>query len=485
MDANPYKRRYERERSARREFESIVERRTRELFDINQQLQATLDEDPYKRRFERERAARRELEGIVERRTRELFDANEQLQSTLENLEKIVEERTHELRNALVQAEAANKAKSSFLANMSHEIRTPMNGILGMLSLLIETELKEEQKHFTQVMYDSGEALLTIINDILDYSKLEAGKLDIFPSDVDLTSIARGTLDLLEARAISRGLQMNLQVDPAVEGVFIGDGGRIRQILTNLVGNSIKFTLFGSVSISISIEGRDQEDRHLVQFSVRDTGIGIPEEKHHLIFQDFSQVDASTTRKFEGTGLGLAICKLLVDRMGGSIGFDSEPERGSTFWFVLPLPKSAVQPVAPSVAKTNDHIPDERSIESRTILLAEDNRVNQQVAKSMLERLGHRVDIAANGLIALEMLEKESYDAVFMDVQMPEMDGIEATKRIRQRDDDRGRVPIIAMTANAMTGDREHYLEIGMDYYVSKPFSTGDIRDVLKEVFSA
>ena len=361
-----------------------------------------------------------------------------------------------------------------------------MNGVLGMLSLLMYTDLDEEQKHFTQVMHDSGEALLTIINDVLDYSKLEAGKLDVFPSDINLHSIAKGIIDLLGTRAVSRSIEMHCHIDETLDGTFVGDGGRIRQILTNLIGNSIKFTLFGSIRLSVMDGGLNQAGDHLIRFEVRDTGIGIPKEKHDLIFQDFAQVDDSTTRGFEGTGLGLAICKLLVDRMNGVIGFESQEGSGSTFWFVLPLHKSAADIAEPADASPAQEttLANAPPADTRTVLLAEDNLVNQQVAKNVLERLGHQVDIASNGRVALEMLEKKSYDVIFMDVQMPEMDGIDATQRIRQLDDARSQIPIIAVTANAMSGDRETYLEAGMTEYVSKPFSTKDIENALKTVFS-
>ena len=282
---------------------------------------------------------------------------------------------------------------------------------------------------------------------------------------------------------------MHYHIDETLDGMFFGDGGRIRpEILTNLIGNSIKFTLFGSIRLSVTDDGLNQAGDHLVRFEVRGYGHWHTEEKHDLIFQDFAQIDDSTTRRFEGTGLGLAICKLLVNRMNGVIGFESQERSGSTFWFVLPLPKSAVDIAGPA----NTPPPpegitpaDAPPAETRTVLLAEDNLVNgKEVAKNVLERLGHQVDVASNGRVALEMLERESHDVIFMDVQMPEMDGIEATQRIRQLDDARSQIPIVAVTANAMAGDRETYLEAGMTEYVSKPFSTEDIENALKAIFS-
>jgi signal transduction histidine kinase/ActR/RegA family two-component response regulator len=437
--------------------------------------------DALRLQFENEKLAldlqarQQTTEQLNERLLREVDErrsAQRALEDNQRKLEKRVQARTAELQAAMEAAESGNQAKSEFLANMSHEIRTPMNGIIGMAHLALQTGLDDKQRNYIEKVHGSALSLVTILNDILDFSKIESGRIELESKDFRIAEVMHKLLDVIGVKAAEKSQRLSIEVEPEIDnGLLRGDPFRLGQVLTNLANNAVKFT--GEAGqIRIGARLLEKKDTAVcILFEIHDDGIGISEAQRKKLFKPFSQADSSTTRKYGGSGLGLVISRNLVELMGGEIGVDSEPGKGSRFHFSVWLgvsghdvderPGLSSQEVM-SVKGAIEHLKGAR------LLVVEDNDINQELVIDLLQSAGMRTEVAGNGQEALERLDSTDFDAVLMDCQMPVMDGYEATRRIREQPRFR-HLPVIAMTANAMQRDREQAIEVGMNDHIAKP----------------
>ncbi len=430
----------------------------------------------YSKRYEKER----------QKLLDSLATGNLELENKNVALNREIGERKQAVKDLLLakeSAEKANQAKDNFLATMSHELRTPMNGVLGMTQLLLATGLDDEQRNYIEIVSHSGTALLKILNDILDLSRIEANKLEIEQVGLDLRKMVENIAQLFEGSADLKGVELYYHINDSIPSRLKGDPNRLSQVLSNIISNAQKFTDKGRIDVNVELLEESENDVAL-RFAVSDTGIGISPLSIPLIFQSFTQADSSTTRKYGGTGLGLTIVKSIIEQMGGKIGVESQVDIGSTFWFELRLEKQPALETEETKSPSPVFNGKSDLADRHKLLVVEDDLINQLVVVKMLERLGFAVDTSSGGREALELIDRSSYSLLFMDCLMPEMDGYETTRRIRNLEED-GKIsrhlPIVALTAKAMKGDREHCLAAGMDDYLKKPVDFGDLIDILKK----
>jgi len=437
------------------------------------------DDRVSRRKYEREAKARLEAERLLEEKSRELFLANQRLSAHSEELETTVQKRTTELQQAVAKAEAASAMRSRFVATMSHEIRTPLGGLLGMIDLVLGDETDPTKREYLEYAKTSGQALRRIVNDVLDFSKMEAGAFQFKEENVDLRALIEVVTAMARANLSDEPERLIAEVDDSVPNLFLGDATRVRQVVFNLVSNAIRYSSSGTINVRATLLTR--ENQSWVRVEVSDHGVGIPLRDQENLFKDFTQIQNELTSAAQGTGLGLAISKRIVEGAGGKIGVISEAGQGSTFWFELPA-KAVTQDQLSSITKSE--APVTTSIEGARVLLAEDNRINQKLLMSFLTKMGAEVELAENGQIAVEKFSPVDFDLVLMDVAMPVMDGLQAIREIREAYEDSEIPPIALLTAHVMETIEREGQSVGVDRVLSKPIAFDELRAAVGELLS-